>query len=54
MNKGTETKYRDDLMEIQYDGSSSVQCVSEPLNHRSQLDFSAFQDKEMMIKPLKI
>ena len=39
----------------------NIECASQPLKHRSQPktqakknpDYSAFQDKEMMIKPLK-
>lgn len=49
MNKKAVIKYRDVSMEIQYDRSSS-----EPLKYQSQTDYSAFQDKEIMIKPLQL
>jgi hypothetical protein len=58
MNKEIEIKYRDDPMEIQMIDLPNKKCASEPLKHRYQAkrspDYSASQDKEMMIKLLKI
>lgn len=62
MNKEIETKCRDDPMEIQYDGSSKYRMRKRTFKAsiltKTQIkrspDYSASQDKEIMIKPPKI
>lgn len=62
MNKGIETKYRDDQMEIQYDRSFKYRMCKRTCKSsiptqtlaKRRSDYSAFQDKEIMIKPLNI
>ena len=62
MSNETETKYGDDPMKIQYDRDSKYRIRKpafkastqpKPQAKRSP-DYSASQDKEMMIKPLKL